>query len=205
MKPMGMNVLGLFFFVCFCIRISAILNCAMWFIILCTNRRADSIVLILKWSMAWYVVIDLADAVLSEHIHTQLHLLNSSFDDTTISAPIDLLNLNIFTFSSILVVSIHQQIASAEQRTLPLAILVPFDIIWLVHIIDLDELYFVSMTLGLLSKWLFNSVKWQQASHILTCSLIKFLLVPRILRCQSNKRTSHENWNFALMRPIWRH
>lgn len=131
----------------------------MWFIILSTNRRADSIVLIMKWNMAWYVVIDSVDAVRSERIHTQLHLLNSSFDDGTINAPIDLLNLNIFAFSPFLVVSIHQLIVigSSEVKQLPLATVVPFDIIWLVHIIDSDELYVVSMALGLLSKWLFTS------------------------------------------------
>lgn len=42
------------------------------------------------------------------------------------------------------------------------------DIIWLVHIIDLDELYFVATTFRLLSKWLFNSVFENENQHFAT-------------------------------------
>lgn len=51
--------------------------------------------------------------------------------------------------------------------------LLHFNIIWLVHIIDSDELYFVTTTFRLLSKWLFNSVKWECCREFssVACSL----------------------------------
>lgn len=62
-----------------------------------------------------------------------------------------------------------------------------FDIIWLVHIIDLDELYFVATTFRLLSKWLFNSVsKREQAmawlSHSIAHSTYWLCLLIGLLR-----------------------
>lgn len=155
----------------------------VWFIILGTNRRADSIALIMKWNLARYVVIDLVVVVVVVVVDSIFNHTHNSFywiwvsTTGTINASIDLLSiwafLRFLPYFSLSKPFINEIVKGDPIRFGHLLELLHFNIIWLVHIIDSDELYFVTTTFRLLSKWLFNSVKWEcfREFSSVTCSL----------------------------------